>query len=207
VCSSDLKFSGDTFTRTPFFGMDAEEKVCAIYLFCEATTAGLGGAFYFDHERCRLLLRDAHRKAHRVIEILIEHSILAQPRKSGMFVERKKEEKETNNSKAVSAPKVLEYDLQFEEAYASYPRKVGKKSGYKIYLREIKTPEDYANLKKAIFNYSEDLRRINAEPGRIKHFPTFMASWEDWINYENLVPKKTKYNPLTGKVEEDNGYL
>jgi len=86
---------------------------------------------------------------------------------------RKKEVKNNNTSNDI---------FNFEALYNKYPRKLGKKKGLEICRKKIKSKEQYENLSKAIDNYS----KINYAQNEkyIKHFSTFMNSWEDYITTE-----------------------
>lgn len=68
-----------------------------------------------------------------------------------------------------------------EEAYKTYPRKLGKSPGLKKAKKEIKKTSDLENLKTAIQNYKVHLEKENIEPKFTMHFSTFMGQWRDWI--------------------------
>lgn len=65
--------------------------------------------------------------------------------------------------------------------YESYPRKIGKKKGLEICEKVVKTEADFQRVRTAISNYRDHCAREGTEPKFIKHFSTFMNSWEDWL--------------------------
>lgn len=70
--------------------------------------------------------------------------------------------------------------LDFDELYKLYPRKLGKKKGLQKCKSNIKSKKQYLCLRQAILNYlaltkGEDVKFI-------KHFSTFMACWEDYVD-------------------------
>lgn len=52
-------------------------------------------------------------------------------------------------------------------------------------LRQIKTDEDVERLRKALNNYKKYLEDSDiTELTYIKHFSTWVSTWEDWLDYE-----------------------
>jgi hypothetical protein len=90
----------------------------------------------------------------------------------------KKEEENTLAQSTAQSPPAIKFD--FDTLYQQYPRKLGKKRGMGICRRRIKTKEDYAKLEFAIKKYSRYCGNFEAQ--FIKHFDTFMNSWEDWLD-------------------------
>lgn len=97
------------------------------------------------------------------------------------------EENRIDTKEHVSAPEKEEgqgdqrVKLDFESLYLRYPRKLGKKKGIAACKVQIKTQIDFDNLKKAIAKYSAHCDKNRTEDKFIKHFSTFMNSWEDWL--------------------------
>ena len=93
-------------------------------------------------------------------------------------------------------------DFDFEGVYERYPRKEGKSEGLKKCRSQIKTPQDFEDLKKSVFRYAEQCIRERREPKFIKQFSSFMTSWRDWIgepqrteqprNSTGLTPEKSR---------------
>ncbi len=80
--------------------------------------------------------------------------------------------------------------FDFDILYAAYPRKEGKHRGLVTCKAQIKTDEDYLNLKLAIERYAEFVKTHATEIKFIKHFSSFMTSWRDWLD------------PLTGIAQK-----
>jgi hypothetical protein len=80
---------------------------------------------------------------------------------------------------ASAITKKNKYTDGFEEVYQSYPRKEGKSNGFKIYQRDIKSPEDRNLLIAAIQNY---VAKKSDRPEYMLHFSTFMGQWRDWLD-------------------------
>lgn len=80
--------------------------------------------------------------------------------------------------------------FDFEALYQLYPRKEGKTRGLTKCKKEIKTQEDYDNLRKAILTYN----KINhgKDKDYIKHFSSFMGVWRDYLDPNLCAGQKTQ---------------
>lgn len=80
--------------------------------------------------------------------------------------------------------------------YQKYPRKVGKKRGIQKCQRVVKTKETFDLVSTAIDRYASYLLKTNPDVQFIKHFDSFMSSWEDWVDADvgqvTLTPEKPK---------------
>lgn len=74
--------------------------------------------------------------------------------------------------------------FNLDALYIAYPRHIGRKIGLKRLGDMVKSQETYDQLKLAIYNYSEYIKKNKTEPRFIKHFPTFLSEWEDWVHPE-----------------------
>ncbi len=71
--------------------------------------------------------------------------------------------------------------FDFEAIYRQYPRKLGKANGIKRLKAQIKTQEQYEDLKRSLANFNK-YHRINAtEPAFIPYFSTYVTIWTDWL--------------------------
>lgn len=77
-----------------------------------------------------------------------------------------------------------------QQLYSDYPKKVGKKAGFAKLKTILKKEGNFDKLKIAIANYKTKLAKDSTDPKYIKHFDTFLSSWEDWLD------------PTTGTFEE-----
>ena len=89
-------------------------------------------------------------------------------------------------SLTLSSKKEIIYIPQFaiEDLYKLYPRKLGKKKGLLTLTQIVKTQQKYDDVKTAIINYSAFLKKEQVEPKFIKHFPTFINNYTDWLDQE-----------------------
>lgn len=72
----------------------------------------------------------------------------------------------------------------FFEFWSGYPRKVGKGKTQRLYEAAIKSGARPEDLLLARDKYREHLRREGTEARFIKHGPTFLAQWRDWLDPE-----------------------
>ncbi len=93
--------------------------------------------------------------------------------------------------------------LDFSDLYAKYPKKLGKKQGLRICKNAIKNPEALIAAHKAVERYAEYCRSNKVEPQFIKHFSTFMNSWEDWLDESVGSIDKSVRQKTTLEVIED----
>lgn len=114
------------------------------------------------------------------------------------IVHKKREEKKREEKKR-SVFVFSENDL--ESIYALYPKKVGKKAGYKILTKEIDSKQKLHDLKKAVENYAHEVK--NTERKFIKQFSTFAGCWEDYVDMEiEIDPMENWLNHLEEKANE-----
>lgn len=92
--------------------------------------------------------------------------------------------KTKNNTLAQNAARLDRPCLDFDQIYREYPRKIGKKKGIEKCKAEIKTETDFQNLLSAVRRYAQHCNDSKAEERYVKHFSTFMASWQDWADPE-----------------------
>ena len=79
--------------------------------------------------------------------------------------------------KALSAFEKERLDF-FEDAWNLYPRKIGKPSALKHYLKTVKTDNDINRINHALAVYLEEVKGV--EPKYIKHGSTWFNNWQDW---------------------------
>lgn len=84
----------------------------------------------------------------------------------------------SGKARSPALPGVCVSDLELEQAYATYPRKEGKKDGLRIAKKEIQTADQLAQLRAAIAKYSGLVRGRPAD--KVKHFSSFMSNWRDY---------------------------
>ncbi len=105
--------------------------------------------------------------------------------------------------------KVDDPNFDFDALYYRYPRKNGKSKGMEICRKKITTQLQYDQLKNAIEVYRNEMERSKTEPKFIKHFSTFMNSWEDWAPQTNfkqasaLSPQQEEYLKMQEELRGD----
>jgi hypothetical protein len=82
----------------------------------------------------------------------------------------------------------------FEKLWAQYPRRLGKKDAQKHFNATVKTPEDYLNLQKALYNYVQKIKADQTEEQYIKHGSSWFNNWGDWVDY---APVRKMSGPIT----------
>lgn len=88
-----------------------------------------------------------------------------------------------------SKPEKKNYD--FEAIYKIYPNKEGKSDGMKKCKIQIKTDEDFEDLRKAVQNYAFKVK--DTEKRFMKYFSSFMTSWRDHVEVEKDQTLPEKY--------------
>lgn len=74
---------------------------------------------------------------------------------------------------------LLRGDERFEEVYKLYPNRDSKKEARKHFFASVLTGQDLGDIKKALINYKEHLKR---EPWKKpKSAKTWFNNWQDWI--------------------------
>lgn len=76
--------------------------------------------------------------------------------------------------------------FDFGILYEGYPRKEGKHKGLALCRSQIKSQEDYDQLKLAIERYSEHIKIKSIESKFIKLFSSFISGgqWRDWLDLQ-----------------------
>lgn len=193
-------FDNNFFLNSKLYSLDNEERLCLIYLLCEASRENKNGELLIvpEHYRCHSRLPD--RVLSRTIKKLVSLHTISQPRVRGMYVEcdqsvqqiRLEEIRIEENINNMSDSPTVEPRrvFDFESLYKKYPRKEGKQKGLIICKAQIKTEIDFSLLSKAIDSYITHCSKNITDPKYIKMFSTFMGSWRDWLD------------PQTGTVEK-----
>ena len=100
--------------------------------------------------------------------------------------EKKRKEKESKTKEqTLKIVKTTHNKFNFDTIYQEYPKKVGKKIGMERCKKYITTQDQYSNLQSAVKNYTKHCSLEGLDSKYIKHFSSFMNSWEDWIILED----------------------
>jgi hypothetical protein len=102
------------------------------------------------------------------------------------YTKRVQREAVNNQRKEVSLDK--ERQSWFEILWKQYPDKVRKKESMRHFGATVKSPEDFAKIKKALFNYLNS-RRVHS--GYVQNASTWFNNWQDWVEYTEDVYKRS----------------
>ena len=78
----------------------------------------------------------------------------------------------------------------FEQLWAMYPNKLGKKHAERHFRASVKTEQDLANIKIAMQKFLSS-PVVFGDPQYIPHGKTWFYNWQDWVTYEPPVTQKT----------------
>jgi len=69
---------------------------------------------------------------------------------------------------------------RFEDIWAKYPNKDGKKAAQKHFEAGVVTDQDWLDINKALTNYLQSKKVLE---GYIKNGSTWFNNWRDWVNF------------------------
>ncbi len=90
----------------------------------------------------------------------------------------------------------------FEEIWAKYPNKDGKKAAKSHFDSSIKTKQDWQDINKALTNY---LKSEKVLKGYIKNGSTWFNNWKDWVDYNAPIIKKEGPGDSLTDIEIEKG--
>ena len=95
---------------------------------------------------------------------------------------------DTSSEEPVGQDEAGRIGLALDDIYSLYPRKIGKKRGYKK-LQKASLDKVYT----AVLHYRNYCISQELEPQYIKHFSTWAGEWEDWLEPPMVIhPVKEK---------------
>lgn len=83
-----------------------------------------------------------------------------------------------NGDEKPSHPEIPRFD--FESIYKKYPRKIGKTLGFRWLRQHVRSQEKFDALERAVAFYALYCAQNSIEEQFIKHFSTWVKSYEDW---------------------------
>lgn len=202
-----FRLAHDLFDDPQFYHFTNNEICFWIYLLCEASKKSSGTVLLnFLHAerigRCkRSTILSALKKLEQIQVVSVDVTSTLRERDVGdtsacSTLHNKTEQNITHVGK-----------FDFETLYKNYPRREGKTGGIKIAKREIKSPEDFEALSKAIDRYRKV--KSGSEPQYILLFSTFMGSWRDWLDPDAgkvVVTKPQAQQVIQEKPEDEVPY-
>ncbi len=106
-----------------------------------------------------------------------------------------KDKRKTKHGKPTENSKYLEL---FDNLWAKYPNKDGKKEAIQHFQTTVLCDTDAENIQKALSNY---LHSEKVKKGYVKNGSTWFNNWKDWVNWVDIPNKKESsladsYKPL-----------
>lgn len=92
----------------------------------------------------------------------------------------------TNTSPPAPEP-VLAVQFDFASVYDAYPRKEGKTKGLARLRSQVRTPEAFDELQKAVRHYAEKIKAEGTATRFVKHFSTWCSEWRDFVEGPHIV--------------------
>ena len=191
-----FRINNDLFYDPKLFGISSNNLRVLMYLLCEASRNN-NGVITVNFEHLHRIGEIDKKTFNRAIEYLVEKHIVKVRSVRGTYTSLRitgtteqdiTEQDITKHNKTPSK-------TSFDEVYELYPRKIGKKAGEEKYKKSIKTTDQVSQILMAVKNYSNHCKKSKSDAKYIKHFSTWMNTWEDWIE----PPDERNYN----KTSED----
>lgn len=88
-------------------------------------------------------------------------------------------DKDMDKDKDIKEETAFIRERSFNEIWARYPVKDGKKEAQRIFNASVQCMEDYNRINKALNNYMKSSKVKN---GFIKNGSTWFENWQDWID-------------------------
>jgi hypothetical protein len=182
-----------------FYNFKNDEKLCFVYLLCEASKQDTNGEVSIIPEHHSRLWNVSIKTLEQVIDLLESVQIANVIRTESVryitehnITEHNKYMCDSDESHAAK--------FAFEDIYKIYPKRLGssnKAKGLERLKRIVKTQSDFDDAMKAVKNYSEWCKQTNKERTElVKMFSSFfdpIGSWREWITYQ----PEAKKNPFS----------
>lgn len=194
--------------------MSFEEKGCYIELLCEQADIGhlsledikraLKLSFPIWETICCKFAKDDNGLFYNIVlqEHIQKRKSYTESRLNNLHMGRHKvfHMENVNENKNVIKDKENKLVFNFEEIWAKYPKRIGKKEAERHFKASIKTENDYEDIKKALVNYLKSERVYN---NFIQNGSTWFNNWRDWVEHKELVCEKCKNK---GEYTSSTGY-
>lgn len=129
-----------------------------------------------------------------------ERSRRYRARKAQQEQEKQPEQPEPEPEPKKKAKRAIEYTPEFEEFWASYPRKVEKENAFKKYKTRLKEGYTDEQLTQAAKNYRATCEAEHTETRFIKHPKTFLSDTKpfmDYLEHDTQERQNTAYTQYT----------
>lgn len=174
--------SNDFPTNPNFHGFTDLEKLCVIYLLCEASKQAKNGEFEIDDKRYPIIIGLKLTVIVQTVDKLKERGICTESVQD-LYTQNSTVHNSTLLVGPADAPKI---DL--EEIYREYPKRAGKQGrgkGLEKLGKLVKTVDDFEEALAAVQNYKRQMvreKKIGTE--FVKQFVNFFDSrgdWKEWL--------------------------
>lgn len=92
--------------------------------------------------------------------------------------------------------------FDFEQVYASYPRKLGKQTGISWLKKNVRSEASYQELLLAAVNYKNYCQSEGLEERFIKHFSSWVRTYRDWVKVDGKTWPKGQAAPVAALMED-----
>ena len=126
-------------------------------------------------------------------ELLGSNSGLTPPQVKEKFKEKLKLSKDKNvevcviddeQEKKKKAKELHRWQTErFDRIWVRYPRREGRANALKHFIAQIKTDDEWTEIKLALANYKQHIDKNRVEPQFIKMGSTWFNQWHDWIKH------------------------
>lgn len=175
-----FRFQNAFFSDQKMFGLSDSQLLLFVFLKCECSK-NLGGVTEINTEYVAAVRRTNESKVLADLRALADLGVITLPNGGEQTPKGNATYERTNDTNVTNT--IAQPD-GFAEFWSGMPRKVGKGKTEKLYRAAIKAGASAKDLLAARDKYREYLIREGTESKYIKHGPTFMASWRDWLDPE-----------------------
>lgn len=202
-------FANDFPTDPKFHLFKNEEKLCFVYLLCEASKQDQSGSVMIIPEHYSRLWNISAKVITQVIEKIESVQIAYVIRTESVRHITEHNITEHNKEYMCDSSEPHPQDkFQLEEIYKQYPKRLGasnKGKGIAKLKRIIKTDQDYQDALQAVKAYSEWCKQTGKiKTELVKMFSSFFDSnndWREWLNVK-AETKKNRYAFLENYKDE-----
>lgn len=184
-----LRLENTFFTDQAISILDNIDRLVYLFFLCELSKKNCGEADLFvSYVAKQLDLTPA--KVVASFEKLQKVNLLggiATPESTGRHQMTSYETRRDETNETIKLAQAAPYGaesvrLDLEKLYKAYPRRIGKQKGLAKLKTVVKSQNDFDRVMSAIERYAQHLKSSNTEAKYIKHFSTFMTSWQDWLD-------------------------
>lgn len=178
--------ANDFPTNPNFHGFADLEKLCVIYLLCEASKQAKDGEAEIDDQRYPLIIGLKYSIIRQTVDKLKERQICTESVQD-LYTHNSTEH---NKTLLVGPSDATEYDLEL--IYREYPKRSGnqgKGEGLRRLGKLVKTDEDFDEALVAVQNYKRQMAKENKIGTEfIKQFVNFFdasGNWKEWAELKH----------------------